>query len=294
MTGPLDPTHDSFWHKLQVFSSIEPEQRTYLQDQCAFLSKLPLDVRVIVYEMVLGGNMFHVTASDRGERIFHHVCKQPNLPSVDDHQPYSCFESPERRPSSAPREDYAQATGLLPLLVTCRRIYSEAIETLYNANTFEFTKIRVVFTFLKVMLPPHRLRCIRRFRWAMQIPHHPDANTRSRRDWNDLFKFFTNETSGLQHFYLKLNRNYRFESDVLRTRDDAAVGWIEPMMIMATDANQKRGCKVEIVTNGIVHEPASIFKATASANQAETHEEILTLACIEMHRRIRLSFEGNG
>ena len=289
LTGPLDPSQDSFWHKMQVFSAFEPEQRTYLQEQCALLSMLPLDIRLMIYDMVLGGMLFHITTNDSKSRILSHICKRPEQASEDDHQ--ACFAYITRRPSSAPRDDYPQATGLLPLLVACRRIYSEAIETLYSANTFEFWENRVAFRFLKVMVPPQRLHCIRRFRWDMQMPHHPNMNSRSRRDWSDLFTFFSNETCGLQHLYLKLKKNFPIENEIRQTRDEDAVAWIRPMVIMAVDASRKRGCKVEIVTSGIVHEPNIIFKAIAHLNTTESDERILEMTCAEMHRRIRLALD---
>ena len=294
LTGPLDPNQDSFWHKLQVLSAVEPEQHTYLQEQCAFMSMLPLDIRLMIYDMFLGGRYFHVTTNESKSRILSHVCKRTASSKADDHQDCFSIPSSERRPSSAPREDYPVATGLLPLLVTCRRIYSEAIETLYSANTFEFWENRVALRFLKQMLPPQRLRSIRRFRWDMQIPHHPNINARSRRDWSDLFDFFANETSGLQHLYLKLKKNHPMEAEIAQTRDEDALRWIRPMVLMAVDANRKRGCKVEIVSNGVVHEPQAIFRSIADADRKRGFERVVELTCAEMHRRIRIGLAGNG
>lgn len=294
LTGPLDPDQESFWHRIQVLSAVEPEQHTYLQDQCAFLSMLPLDVRLMIYDMVLGGNFFHVTTNESKSRLLSHVCKKTSYSKLDDHQ--ACFSTPsnERRLSSAPREDYLYATGLLPLLVSCRRIYSEAVETLYSANTFEFWENRVALRFLKQMIPPQRLRSIRRFRWDMQIPHHPDVNARSRRDWSDLFLFFANETSGLRHLYLKLKKNHPMEAQIARTKDDDATGWLRPIVLMAVDANKTRGCKVEIVSNGFVHEPEELFRSVAASDRKRSFETVVHLTCTELHRRIRVGLVGNG
>ena len=295
LTGPLDPSQDSFWHKLQIFSSFEPEQACYLQEQCKFLSMLPLDVRMIIYDMVLGGMMFHITknnsdSNSRDFRIFSRICQRPGL--FNDNIHHECFDDSLRRPSSAPRRDYPQATGLLPLLVTCRRIYSEAIDTLYSANAFEFWENRVAFKFLKVVVPPQRLGCIRHFRWDFRIPHHPNINSRSQRDWSDLFAFFSHDTSGLQYLHLKLMLNYPIEAEIKRTRDEDAIGWIQPIVLMAVEANRRRGCKVEIVTNSIVHEPDSIFKGLSRSNSTETYNNVLRMACTELHRRIRLSLDS--
>ena len=127
----------------------------------------------------------------------------------------------------------------------------------------------------------------------MQLPHHPNINTRSRRDWIDLFTFFAKELSGLQHLHLKLNRNHPFEAMVESTLDDDAAPWVEPMVLMAIEANRNRGCKVEVVTNGIVHDLQLIFKAISLAHTQASHARLVDLTCTEMHRRIRLSFDSH-
>jgi hypothetical protein len=293
LTGPPDRSQDSLWHRIQVLSSSEREQQNYHQEQCGFLSVLPLDVRMIIYDMVFGGMMFHIGLEPEPKnRILTHICLRPDATSDDNHQ--YCLAPTHKRPSSAPRDDYPQATGLLPLLVTCRRIYSEAIDVLYSANTFDFWQNRAVWHFLKVMLPQERLRSIRRFRWAMQIPHHPSVSNRSTRDWSDLFTFFSNETCGLQHLYIKLNRNHPFEAVIEQTPDGDAASWIQPMVVMALDANRKRGCKTEIVTNNVVHDLVEIFKATAQANKGSPENRVLARTCAEIHRRMRLSYDCNG
>lgn len=288
LTGPLDHSQESFWHRIQVLSAVEPEQRTYLQDRCKFLLMLPLDVRLIIYDMVLGGMAFHIGSENHTKRMLATTCLQPSLIGLGDHQ--DCLAPSSKRPSSAPREDYPQATGLLPLLVTCRRIYSEAITTLYSANTFEFWENRMALRFLRGMFPPQRLASIRRFRWAIQIPHHPLTNAKSQRDWSDLFRFFATETSGLQHLWLKLNRNHPFEAVIEQTPDDEAKGWVEPIIVMAVDANRTRGFKVEIVTNGIVHEPEKIYREIEIENPGLPRRRVLDATSTELHRRIRVSF----
>lgn len=292
LTGPLQHNEDSLWQK--VFLNNESEQYTCIQEQCLFLSMLPLDIRMMIYDMVLGGMAFHLgnPNESKGGRILCFVCKRPNNINDDHHE--VCFASSDRRRSSTPRADYLEATGLLPLLVTCRQVYSEAIETLYSANTFEFWQNQYAFRFLKVMVPAQRLRCIRQFRWAMQFPHHPSINARSQRDWSDLFQFFANETCGLQHLYLKLKRNHPMQALIRQTPDDEAVGWLRPIFLMAIDASRKRGCKVEIATEDVVHEPVAIFNGVARLYFNESYEQLLRFACAEMHRRIRLSLDDHG
>lgn len=288
LTGPLDPSQESLWHRVQVLSSLESEQQTDGQLDCAFLTKLPYDIRLIIYEMVLGGNTLHLEAANPKSRILHSICKHPaQIDNASVH--IDCSTQSTVRPSSAPREDYEQATGFLPLLVTCRRIYSEAVGTLYNANTFEFTQNFAAFTFLKLMLPQQRLQSIRHLRLHLRIPRHPTLNSRASRDWQDLWAFFGGEMAGLQSLYLQLQMLQPMEAHIEATSDDGAETWIRPMVLMAVDARQKRGCRVELGTRRARHEPSELFLQTTRDNPDASTEEVLSMTCTALHERIRLS-----
>ncbi|GAB7364060.1 hypothetical protein MBLNU230_g4614t1 [Neophaeotheca triangularis] len=294
LTGPLDPSEDSFMHRLQVFMATESAQHTSSQPHCAFLTKLPLEIRLIIYEMVLGGMAFHLQGTESRARILHNVCRVPgriNEPQVHG----DCHIATTQRPSSAPRDDYETATGLLPLLVTCRVIYSEAIETLYGSNAFEFTQNWAAFRFLKITIPPQRLHCIRHFRLYFRLPHHPVRNGNSKRDWVELWNFFSQEMTGLTKLHLRLLLMQPTEALIKGTDDnsDEAVNWIKPMLLMAVEANRKRGCKVEIVTNGVVHDLHAIWKVTGTDNATRSPEDIMGFCCATVHERIRLSLGGD-
>ncbi|KAF2860644.1 hypothetical protein K470DRAFT_246905 [Piedraia hortae CBS 480.64] len=289
LTGPIDPAQGSLWQRFHLFSSVEPEQQFLEQEQCSFLSKLPLDVRLIIYEMVFGHQIFHLHAPDRRGRILFNPCSRPETIESPSHQ---CHSISTKRPSSAPREDYSQATGLLPLLVTCRRIYSEAIEVLYNANTFEFTQNFAAFRFLRLMIPPQRLKSIRRFRMKMRVPHHPTLNSRSRQDWADLFDFFSRQLTGLQSLHLFLDPNQPMKAQILNTPDSEGCDWIRPMIIMALDVNVQRPCRVQVVTEGVTHDLCAILKE-ASVLHPDAGP-VIDSACVTVHRRIRLSLAERG
>ena len=291
LTAPLDPIEASFWDRFQVFSAGEAEQRTLDQRESLFISKLPIDVRMIVYDLVLGGMVFHLDAQNMHSRILLYICRQPDAINDANHQ---CHALSSQRPSSAPRQEHQQATGLLPLLVTCRRIYTEAIHTLYSANTFEFSRNAAAMRFLKVMVPPQRLHSIRHFRWYFRIPHHPSLNSRSRRDWSDLFEFFTKEMTGLQSLYLVLQTNYPMQARIRDTDDAEGADWMKPVLLMAVEASRTRGCRVELVTEGVVHDLNQIFKETARGHTPAHADEILELTCVHVHRRVRLSLSGEG
>ena len=293
LTGPLDPAQASLWHKLRVLTSVESEQRTYEQAQSSLMSKLPLDIRMIIYDMVLGGMVFHLDSQTQKSRVLLDICRDPTAFHDPTHQ---CVELYTRRPSSAPREEYAVATGLLPLLVTCRRIYSEAIGTLYSANVFMFGRNAAAFRFLKTMIPSQRLHSIRHFRMRfMRLPHHPMFNSRSARDWTDLFDFFATEMTGLRGLYLALQMNEPMICMIKETADEEGTGWIVPMVSMAVEAERKRGCRVEIVTEGVTHDLGRIHKEISNANVGASESEVQELACVAVHKRIRMSLtSGHG
>ena len=235
--------------------------------------------------------VFHLDAQNPRSRILLYICNSPEAMNDSYHQ---CHELSVKRPSSAPREDYKAATGLLPLLVTCRQVYQESIQTLYNANTFEFTKNSAAFRFLKIMIPPQRLHNIRHFRMRMQLPHHPTKNNRSRRDWNDLFKFLTNEMDGLLSLRLAIQMLQPAQVHIQETMDEDGVDWVRPMVLMAIDANRRRGCRVEIVTGGVTHDLNQIYQRCLQNEVATDAEASLELTCVKVHERIRLSLGGHG
>lgn len=233
LTGPLDPAEDSIWQRFQVFSMLMAEQRSDAQAESTLISRLPYDVRIIIYEIVLGGKVFHCSAQDQKSPITHYVCKRPD--HIDDEGArHKCSNDMYGQPSSL-RGSSARATvGLLALLLTCRKIYSEAIGTLYSSNTFVYSQNFAAFRFLRFMIPPQRLSCIRQFRLHMRIPRHPDLNSRANRDWVDLWQFFGTQMTGLQSLYLELQMLQPTEAQIAATPDDEAERWIEPIMTMVS------------------------------------------------------------
>ncbi|KAK0269971.1 hypothetical protein LTR35_014437 [Friedmanniomyces endolithicus] len=291
LTGPVDPSQHSLWHRLQIFSNVSTSQHTLEQTHSPFFSRLPLDIRIIIYELVLGGMVFHIESATPQSRIYHLICNRPLAIDEPNHQ---CHELTTQRPSSAPRDDYQEASGLLPLLVTCRRAYSECVGTLYSANTFQFTSNHAAFRLLKVMVPPQRLRSLRHFRMVMRLPHHPHMNSRSKRDWAALWEFFAGEMVGLQSLYLKLLMLHDTQEQVRRTEDAEGAEWIWPMVGMAAAVSRTRGCRVEVMTGGEVQDLGRMLKETASADVAVNDAALVRSVCVQVHRRMRISLGGGG
>lgn len=288
LTGLLDSSQVSLWYRMNILRTLGIEQRTDEQMDCLLFSKLPYDLRVIIYEMVLGGMVLHLSAQSPRSRILHHICQTPEKVREEGSH-HICSGYSTKCPSSAPRETYPQASGLLPLLASCRRIYSEAVHVLYSTNTFEFTQNFAAFTFLKVMLPPQRLASLRNFRLHMRIPRHPATNKRAMRDWQNLWAFFANETTGLRGLYIELQMLQPMEEQIEATADEESVEWMCPIFGMAVDAHCKRGCLLELETRRSRHEPAKIFQNIADDHASANHGQLMLMACAALHKRIRLS-----
>lgn len=235
LTGPLDPDENSIWHKIQLFSSMTAEQRSDAQPNSNFISRLPYDIRIIIYEMVLGGQVFHCFARDQKSPITHYVCNRPDRIN-DEGAQHKCSNDMYGQ-SSSPRVNDARATvGLLALLLTCRKVYSEAIGTLYSSNTLVYSQNFAAFRFLRFMIPPQRLSCIRQFRLHMRIPRHPGLHNRANRDWVDLWRFFGTQMTGLRALYLELQMLQPTEAQIEATPDNEAERWIEPIVTMVSSA----------------------------------------------------------
>jgi hypothetical protein len=284
---------DSLWHRLQVLAALSSDQRCNSQPESGFLSRLPLDVRMIIYDLVLGGSTIHVSAANNNSRIYHFICQAPDrITQSQSHD--QCHQLTTQRPSSNPREQYSQATGLLPLLVTCRQVYSEAIHTLYSSNAFEFTQIHTAFRFLTRMIPQPRLPVIRHLVLKMATPRHPLLNSRTKRDWNDLFHFFSSEISGLQSLHLTLNLLESVKQTIRDTGDSDGALWIKPMMEMAVDAYNRRGCKVQLVIDQVSHDLIHIHQSTPVGHTEIFPEMRMDGSCTTLHQRIRHSLGGKG
>lgn len=232
--------------------------------------------------------MLHLSAQSPRSRIVYQICQNPETVKEQGSQ-HICSGYATVRAKSARGEISSQASGLLPLLTSCRRIYSEAIGILYSTNIFEFTQNFAAFTFLKVMLPPHRLACLRRFRLHMRIPRHPASNTRAMRDWQNLWTFFANEVTGLRDLYIQLQMLQPMEEQIQSTKDEDAEEWMVPIVEMAVDAHRKRGCLVEIEVRRSRHEPAKIYQSVLRENASANDVQLLRIACSELHKGIRLS-----
>ncbi|KAL3419896.1 hypothetical protein PVAG01_08395 [Phlyctema vagabunda] len=137
---------------------------TALQD-ASLLFRLPPEIRKMVYEEVLAGYVFHVYFQDAYRRLRAERCKSVEPSFWKEVSPNICKGMVCRNQLRVPgAPDRWGGVALLPLLMSCRRVYSETIEMLYNHNAFEFDSLQTLLQFSMTILP-QRLPLMKAVQW---------------------------------------------------------------------------------------------------------------------------------
>jgi hypothetical protein len=204
--------------------SVTKQPWTADQTQSRFLAKLPEDVRVLVYESILGGKGFHLSCSQARSPPDCFICHKKTM-----------LLGPDTRRVC----NVKTKKDLLPFLFTCRQVYSEAIHILYAANAFYFTESFCLRNFMNA-LPTHRLRSIRRLRFMMHLRRSPTLNARTWNDWEDFWMFFPERFSGLTLLRIDLGFDFAMARRICgQTVED--VEWLLPVVRIVTGAGQDEG-----------------------------------------------------
>ncbi|KXS99433.1 hypothetical protein AC578_8141 [Pseudocercospora eumusae] len=145
----------------------------YLQDQSALIASIPVELRVVIWEYVLGpkdendvlhldladGTLWHCRCFDQ-DRIklgFRHFCWSSTM----------WFPEYRAERDHLPGEPRA-GRRLLALLLSCKVIYAEAAEILYLANTFDMRRAASLIRLPQVIVP-YRLQQIRSIRFSTEF-----------------------------------------------------------------------------------------------------------------------------
>ncbi|GIK07300.1 hypothetical protein Aspvir_002962 [Aspergillus viridinutans] len=145
------------------------QQRSHDQLQSLFFTNLAPEIRCMIYrEILVPSNALHVRRTHR--RLCSMPCRNVN-PQADMQSDIhsSCYPPwaddgtvARRLPGESPHQDQ-----ILPLLCSCRRVYTEAISLLYEANKFHFDSTLTVQA-LPLCMVPRRLASIRYIRLDIQ------------------------------------------------------------------------------------------------------------------------------
>ncbi|KAI4608038.1 hypothetical protein J4E83_009221 [Alternaria metachromatica] len=138
---------------------VDIEARTHAQGQSDFFTRLPLELRQLVYEHVMGAEIVHLTLSTKKKRFGHFLCDSEG----DGGREYMC------RVLVFGKKGARLYPGGPTVLRACRRMYSEAISYLYRAHTFSLLHITHLL-YLPASIPQPRLNSIRtlHLRWAIR------------------------------------------------------------------------------------------------------------------------------
>ncbi|ORY15429.1 hypothetical protein BCR34DRAFT_558791 [Clohesyomyces aquaticus] len=180
-------------------SLVPGSQKTATQSQSLLLTKLPPEIRFLIWKFTVGNHTLHIIPclvpsktqppvrirncmrlpwsrsahQDFYYRLDHEVCKYEE--GSRDHTrctvwirdkgeiyftPSDAFHLGARDLEERYLRWWQRKNRALALLKTCRQIYSEAIPVLYTTNTFSFTS-PAPFVQLAPTLLPHRLQSIR-------------------------------------------------------------------------------------------------------------------------------------
>ncbi|KIM99250.1 hypothetical protein OIDMADRAFT_56405 [Oidiodendron maius Zn] len=163
--------------------------RTADQSQCNLLSKLPTEIRQLIWIECLGQMTFHLKIEDR--KLRHTRCCSPTPASCN-----GCYRY---------RKGSQQNTHLLSLPLTCRQIYSEAIFILYSTNTFVTEQISTV-EYLPLVFLASRHDAITSIRLEWYLTDYGPGSLTSKtsfqmKQWVAIWRILTNMKS-LQHLHV--------------------------------------------------------------------------------------------
>lgn len=191
---PLGPARK---RELSQSATIEHNQ----QNGCHLFSRLPLEIRTMIWHYVLGGQRYHLMQVP--QRVGHHRCQVGNtsdpgrsccLPAMaywrHENGTYSYRDYLDRYPG-APLP-HAPSVELFPLppnsdpntlalLRACQRTYRECINIPYHSNIFDIDDPETLLN-LRQTIPRQRLRAIKNLRIYVE-PHYPPNSGMDSAHW---------------------------------------------------------------------------------------------------------------
>ncbi|KAH7333464.1 hypothetical protein BKA65DRAFT_507870 [Rhexocercosporidium sp. MPI-PUGE-AT-0058] len=214
---------------------------------------LPTELRLQIYTLVLGNRNIHLgleTEDDNRHSPYlrHYHCKYGRQDLFIDPW-HDCWSPRGGRPKDPVQK-------ILSLLLTCRRVYSEAIDLLYSANTFQLENLHLV-KHLHTLVLPQRLQAMQRLVLILRFDRFPLApNEMEDNELSQAMVWKTlSEMKGLREVHLHLqaaetdDRMWRDDGscrDALRTqirplveRLDAFRVWLPVMKILTWEGMER-------------------------------------------------------
>ncbi|KAF2014754.1 hypothetical protein BU24DRAFT_463516 [Aaosphaeria arxii CBS 175.79] len=189
---------------ISIPSTPDPEldARTHLQGQSTFFASLPLEIRKMVYEYVMGEETIHMTLGMK-KKLGHFICEDEQAEQDEESLQCTCKVLVGGR-------SCRKLHGPLGMLRACRRMYTEAIPHLYAPHTFSLLHVTHLL-YLPKRVPFPRLDTIRklRVRWSIRaLPYlrrptdpkryaYPEDTTNWQHGWRIM-----SEMKGLRDLYV--------------------------------------------------------------------------------------------
>ena len=130
------------------------------------LQRLPIELRILIYSHVIGNDRFRLITIPW--KVVAALDIDGNLSMNQEHFTVTNeIVHTKRFPSNGNA-----------LLMTCRQVYSEAVDLLYSSNTFVLHDLHTLETFAK-SVPPQRLNAIRK----LEIYYSPVASIPYQHEW---------------------------------------------------------------------------------------------------------------
>ncbi|OBT73002.1 hypothetical protein VF21_07848 [Pseudogymnoascus sp. 05NY08] len=178
---------------------------------------LPTELRLQIYTLVLGNRNIHLGLETEDDNrlspyLRHYHCKYGRQDLFIDPW-HNCWFPRGGRPKDPVQK-------ILSLLLTCRLVYSEAIDLLYSANTFQLENSHLV-KHLHTLVLPQRLQAMQRLVLTLRFDKFPlapneieDNELSQAMVWKTL-----SELKGLREVHLHLQAA---ETDDRMWRDDGS------------------------------------------------------------------------
>lgn len=191
---------------------------------CAFLSRLPIELRLEIYTLVLGGKLLHIVQLPR--KLAHRSC-----PSANEYGYRTCCQTTLRTnvQNSAPKARESLSSAGTAILQSCRQIYMEAIDLLYNSNVFDFDHLQTFVYFFK-SIPSPRLATISTLHITWSVSHSNGSYGQAidaLNEWERFCHVVATKMSGLRHFKVFLSHNLPIHGLDIDGEDSV---WIKPLL----------------------------------------------------------------
>jgi hypothetical protein len=222
----IPPKLSSRRRQLSLSSSNRPVQTTTL------LTRLPLEIREMIYEEVLGNSLLHIVSLPR--RMGHITCQLqdrdhrllcfPLNRDTDHRVSYRRVEGQHNLylrgtqgqehmamwapPDCGFHNDFDISQSKIPLLQSCRQIYSEGINLLYTKNTFDFAHPETFIWFTRT-IRPEKLALITSLQLCMVSRTFSVGLTRL---WIDMCVIISTQMPGLKHICIFLLAEHLHET----------------------------------------------------------------------------------